>query len=107
VDSLADALARTGETATHLATLDDKAKTGVFRAFARSKGLPIIGVPTSIVEGIETPTQSQASMDAKGTGSVAEAVALYVAGPGAILTKRRSTSADQTATCAIATGPDA
>ncbi|HRO16470.1 MAG TPA: hypothetical protein PLL33_15800, partial [Paracoccus sp. (in: a-proteobacteria)] len=39
---------------------------------------------------------------AHGTGSVAEAVALAAAGPGARITTRRVVSPDRSATCAIA-----
>lgn len=67
---------------------------------ARALDLPLIEVAS--VTGILTPTQSPRSLAAHHTGSVAEAVALAAAGPGARLLASRATSADHCATCAIA-----
>jgi cobalt-precorrin 5A hydrolase len=44
---------------------------------------------------------------ARGVGSVAEAVALAAAGPGARIVVARVISSDRMATCAIAQGPEA
>ncbi len=86
-----DALAALGDHAPRLAPL------------AAALALPLIRVPC--VAGIATPTQSPRSLAAHGAGSVAEAVALAAAGPGAALTGHRAAARDGTATCAIARGP--
>lgn len=70
---------------------------------ARALDLPLIEVAS--VAGILTPTHSPRSLAAHHTGSVAEAVALAAAGPGARLLAPRATSADRRATCAIAVVP--
>ncbi|HMM10050.1 MAG TPA: cobalamin biosynthesis protein [Paracoccus solventivorans] len=67
---------------------------------ARALDLPLIEVAS--VAGIPTPTQSPRSLAAHHTGSVAEAVALAAAGPGARLLAPRATSPDRCAICAIA-----
>lgn len=105
VDSLADALARTGAHPTHIATLQSKARTGVFRAFARARSLPVIEVPDEQAQMIDTPTKSAPSLAAKGTGSVAEAAAIAACFGGTLIAKR-FISNDQMATCAIAKGSE-
>lgn len=59
-----------------LATAADKADAPALLALAAERGLPIIAVA---VAGRATPTQSPASLAARGTGSVAEAAALEAA----------------------------
>ncbi len=95
------ALAQQGHPAVSaLATLCDKAPE--LAGLAETLGLPLIAIES--VAGIATPTQSPASLATRGTGSVAEAVALAAAGPGARLLSRRILSPDRSATCAIAQG---
>lgn len=67
-------------------------------------GQPVVAVA---VAGVDTPTQSDASLAARSTGSVAEAAALAAAGPGARLLVPRQISPDRMATCAIAQGTSA
>lgn len=98
VESLRGALVATGHTPDAVATLADKVP------LLAALGLPVIAVTGPLSE---TPTQSPASLIARGTGSVAEACALYAAGPGAYLLTTRKTSPDGLATCAIAKGTGA
>ena len=80
-----------------LATAAAKADAPALLALAAERGLPIIAVA---VAGRATPTQSPASLAARGTGSVAEAAALAAARPPArLLTPRLIAGA---ATCAMA-----
>lgn len=95
LESLRDALAATGHRPDAVATLADKA------GLLAGLGLPVIAVTGALPE---TPTQSPASLAARGTGSVAEACALAGAGPGAYLLATRRVSPDGLATCAIAEG---
>ncbi|MEM7521347.1 MAG: cobalamin biosynthesis protein [Pseudomonadota bacterium] len=85
-----------------LATVTDKARLCAFKTFAQDMALPILVIPPHDLAAAETATQSSASRDAWGTGSVAEASALAAAGLGARLLKRRLISADRLATCALA-----
>lgn len=98
VDSLKGALAATGQNPDKVATLADKA------ALLGDLGLPVIAVTGPLPH---TPTQSPASLAARGAGSVAEACALAAAGPGAYLLTTRKVSPDGLATCAIAKGTGA
>lgn len=98
VESLKGALAATGHTPDKVATLADKA------ALLAGLGLPVIAVTGPLPD---TPTQSPASLAARGAGSVAEACALAAAGPGAYLLGPRVVSPDGLATCAIAKGTGA
>lgn len=102
--SLHDALVKTGGAGqVHLlATLGDKADARAFRALADDLGLEARGVDSAVLADQQTRTQSAASWGARGTGSVAEAAALAVAGPGARLLVTRTISADRMATCALA-----
>ncbi|MGX9354505.1 cobalamin biosynthesis protein [Roseobacteraceae bacterium S113] len=104
--SLNDALRRAG--ANHavaaLAAPADKAATATFRDFASRQGLPVIALDPETLAAQDTPTQSQASRDARNTGSVAEAAALVGAGAGAVLLAPRVISDDRLATCALAKG---
>ncbi len=98
VESLKGALAATGHQPDAVATLADKAP------LLSALGLPVIAVSSPLPL---TPTQSPASLAARGTGSVAEACALDAAGPGAYLLTTRRVSPDGLATCAIAKGAGA
>jgi cobalt-precorrin 5A hydrolase len=103
-EALAEVLAAAGpgKAVTHLATLEPKA-TGL-AGLAQRLGLPVVAVPLAKVRATPTPTQSQRVQALYGTGSIAEAVALAAAGPGARLCGPRVVSADGTATAAIAEG---
>lgn len=105
VESLRDALARTGGVPDALATPSDKAGAACFQAFAQTLGVPVIAVTASGLRSVETATSSARVARLRGTGSVAEAAALCGAGPGARLLGPRSVSADRMATAALADGP--
>lgn len=100
--ALKDAYARAGGRADALAALAGIAATPAFAEFAAREGLPIAAVAREAISGIVTPTRSERVLEGFGTGSVAEAVALVAAGPGARLTGPRTKSEDGTATAAIA-----
>lgn len=105
VESLASALARAGgERPDLVATVVDKAGAAMFKDFAAGLGCPALGVDAAQLVGQVTLTRSQASVAARGTGSVAEAAALAAAGQGARLIGPRVVSADGCATCALAQG---
>lgn len=89
-------------TVTALAVPHDKAHQ--LAGLAEAMGLPLIAIGPQALEAVSTITQSPASLVARGTGSVAEAVALAAAGPGASLLASRHISPDRMATCAIAQG---
>ena len=103
-DSLADALEQAcdGHMPTALATLPQKAGHGVIQSLAARLNVPVFGV-VPLADQV-TLTQSAAALAAHGTGSVAEATALAVAGSGARLLAPRTISTDRLATCAIAMG---
>ncbi len=103
VASMRDALARAagGRRVAALATLTDKA--AALEPLAREMGVRVIAVGD--VAGVGTATRSAASHRARGTGSVAEAVALVAAGRGATLLGMRAVSGDRMATCALAESP--
>jgi cobalt-precorrin 5A hydrolase len=100
--ALQDALGRAGgqEGVTHLATLEAKAEG--LGPLGLALGLPVVGVADAALRAQVTMTQSGRVQALKGVGSVAEAVALAAAGPGARLRGSRAVSADGTATAAIA-----
>ena len=102
--SLQDALARVsqGETPDAFAAPEDKTDHPALAGLAAALGLPVIGVDAVALESAVTLTYSPASHSARGTGSVAEAVALAAAGAGAQLLGRRAISEDRLATCALA-----
>ncbi len=77
-------------------------KLTLVSALAETLGLPVIAVSSDALQIPTTPTQSIASLEARQTGSVAEASALAAAGPGAKLLATRHISPDRMATCAIA-----
>jgi len=90
-----------------MATVSDKADAEALKQLAREYGVPIKAVPADMLASIDTPTQSKLVAEKFGTGSVAEAAALAVAGPHARLIARRVVSQDRTATAAIAEGDGA
>ncbi len=101
--SLTDALSRVGGAPQALATAQAKADHPALRALADRLGLTVIAIPPEVLTAQRTQTRSTASLEAYGTGSVAEAAALAAAGEGALLLTARVISADQMATCALAT----
>lgn len=74
---------------------------GAMARFARDLGLCVIALPPDRIARMPTPTQSERSLAARGTGSVAEAAAL-AAFARAHLCAPRVFSDDRMATCAIA-----
>ena len=105
-DSLADALDRAapGQRPQALATVAEKADATALVTLAADLDLPIQSVSAEALARQDTPSLSSASIDAHGTGSVAEAAALAAAGPSARLVAPRSISHDRLATCALAIG---
>lgn len=71
-------------------------------ALGRERGMAVIAVADAALPQAATLTRSEQSLQARGTGSVAEAVALLAAGPGATLLGPRLISADRLATAAMA-----
>ena len=105
-ESLQNAYARARDTATadRFATLTHKANTPEFKHFARQQDAEVVLATRDDLGTQATITQSDASQGAYGTGSVAEAAALWAAGPGARLLGPRVVSEDRMATCALAIG---
>jgi cobalt-precorrin 5A hydrolase len=103
--ALRDAFVAHGLGVAAVATLTHKAP--LLAPLAQALAVPLILVEPVEIAGLETPTQSVASLAAYGTGSVAEAVALAAAGPGARLIANRIISPDGQATCALAQGVSA
>lgn len=68
----------------------------------QARNLLVVSVADADLAGVTTLTQSAYSLRAKGTGSVAEAVALLAAGSGARLLGPRTVSNDRQATAAVA-----
>lgn len=68
----------------------------------RLRNIEVIAVADAELSTVATITHSTHSLQARGTGSVAEAVALIAAGPGATLLGPRIISADRKATAALA-----
>ncbi|MCE7519022.1 cobalamin biosynthesis protein [Vreelandella titanicae] len=68
----------------------------------RMRNIEVIAVADAELPTVTTLTHSAHSLQARGTGSVAEAVALLAAGPGATLLGPRVISADRQATAALA-----
>ncbi|MBB4047153.1 MULTISPECIES: cobalamin biosynthesis protein [Sphingomonas] len=100
MESFRSALAQTGMRPDSLAVPADR--TAVIAPFAG--GMAVHAIAADLLQGIDTPTRSTVSMAARGVGSVAEAVALAAAGPGARIVVARVISSDRMATCAIAQG---
>lgn len=74
------------------------------QALGEARGLEVIRVADDALPAAGTLTRSPYSLRARGTGSVAEALALIAAGPGAELLGPRCISADRRATAALARG---
>lgn len=74
------------------------------KELGRLRGIEIIAVADAELPTVTTLTHSTQSMQARGTGSVAEAVALLAAGHNARLVGPRIISADRKATAALAKG---
>lgn len=70
----------------------------------RLRNIEVIAVADAELSTVTTLTHSTHSLQARGTGSVAEAVALLAAGPNARLVGPRIISADRQATAALALG---
>jgi len=68
----------------------------------RLRCIEVIAVVDAELQTVTTLTYSAQSLQARGTGSVAEAVALLAAGPGATLLGPRIISPDRQATAALA-----
>ncbi len=85
-----------------LATESAKSRAPVFRELAQLMALPGLGISTTDMGQMMTPTQSQRIIDRFGTGSLCEAAALVAAGPKAQLVAVRVVSGDGMATAAIA-----
>lgn len=68
----------------------------------QARKLPVVSVSDADLAGVITLTHSTYSLRAKGTGSVAEAVALLAAGSGSRLLGPRTVSNDRHATAAVA-----
>lgn len=68
----------------------------------RLRNIEVIAVADAELSTVTTLTHSTHSLQARGTGSVAEAVALLAAGPGATLLGPRIISEDRKATAALA-----
>ncbi|MDN3520047.1 cobalamin biosynthesis protein [Halomonas ramblicola] len=104
--SLIDALDRLHE---HHGAIDRLAATRTMwplvQELGRARGLAVIAVADAELPMAATLTRSRHSLRARGTGSVAEAVALLAAGPGAALLGPRLISADRSATAAVARAP--
>lgn len=79
-------------------------KRALIAELAERRGLPVLGIAPQALEAAVTVTRSAASLDARRTGSVAEACALVATGPSARLLAPRIVSPDRMATCAIAEG---
>ena len=74
------------------------------QALGRARGIAVVAVADAVLPSAATLTRSEQSLQARGTGSVAEAVALLAAGPGAVLLGLRLISTDRMATVAVARG---
>ncbi|MFM9271240.1 cobalamin biosynthesis protein [Halomonas elongata] len=72
------------------------------QALGASRGIATLSVADVDLTSVATLTDSRHSRQARGTGSVAEAVALLAAGPGARLLGPRLISTDRRATAAVA-----
>ncbi|QEM81443.1 cobalamin biosynthesis protein [Halomonas binhaiensis] len=68
------------------------------------RGTEVLNIPDAVLPAMTTLTRSTHSLKARGSGSVAEAVALAAAGPGGQLLGPRLISADRMATAAVARG---
>lgn len=80
----------------------DKCAHPALQALAKQLQLPLSEIDEDDLKGKVTPTNSEASFAARGTGSVAEACALIAAGANSHLCGKREISEDRLAVCAIA-----
>lgn len=87
-----------------IATTEERSGSATVLATAKRLHLKIIPVTESEIRGLSTPTQSPRIMERFGVGSLAEATALFAAGPNANLLCERQVSSDGAATAAIAQG---
>ena len=87
-----------------IATPADKTDHPALVALIAELGVKLVGVSQADLEAQKTQTNSARVMEKRGTGSVAEAAALAVAGPSGVLKTVRVVSQDRMATCAIALG---
>lgn len=85
-----------------LTTVEDKA--AMLALLAQELGLPLHPISQEMLASQATPTQSSRVAAERGTGSVAEATALAVAGPGSRLLTPRIHAQDRLASCALAEG---
>ncbi|GAA6206886.1 cobalamin biosynthesis protein [Cognatishimia sp. WU-CL00825] len=105
LDSLKDALAQIGAVVDAIAVPADKADAACVTELAQTTALPVHRVSAKDMTAITTPTQAQRVIEKRGTGSVAEACALVVAGAESQLIATRQISSDRMATCAVAKRP--
>ncbi|MFT8890438.1 MAG: cobalamin biosynthesis protein [Acetobacter papayae] len=85
-----------------MATLTRRVEHQALRCLAQAYALPVIAVDEAKVAGVVTPTRSVRIEALFGTGSIAEATALLVAGDGARIIVSRIVSSDGTASAAMA-----
>ena len=105
MESFRSALSATGMRPEALAVPADR--VAAIAPFAKAEGLAVHAIAADLLQTIDTLTHSAISIDTRGVGSVAEAVALAAAGPGARIVVARVISSDRMATCAIAQGLEA
>ncbi len=103
VSDLLAALEQTGHSVDALASIAAKAQ-GPLAALAARLNLPLITISEARIAGIDTPTRSNRIQSRFATGSLAEATALVVAGPGAQLIVPRVSCPNGLATAALAEG---
>ncbi|MDY0073774.1 MAG: cobalamin biosynthesis protein [Thauera sp.] len=92
------------------APVDKLIEIDAFAELAAELGCALLGVSAAALQAQATPTQSAASLSARGCGSVAEAAALIAAGAEARLAQLRCTrqfSPARSASCALAEGVQA
>lgn len=85
-----------------LAAPSDKIHMPALQDLAADLALPLYPVDQTDMSHTTTPTQAARVIELRGTGSVAEAAALIVAGQGARILCPRVVSTDRMATCATA-----
>ncbi len=83
---------------------EDKIGHEALCAFAKKLMLPIYGIKRDAISAAITYTQSAKIVEARHTGSVAEAAALAIFKTPARLLAARAISSDKYAVCAIAKG---
>ena len=83
---------------------EDKIGHEALCAFAKKLVLPIYGIKRDAISAAITYTQSAKIIEARHTGSVAEAAALAIFKTPARLIAARAISSDKYAVCAIAKG---